>query len=59
MMEDTVRSEYFEAFWGRTALELTIGRVTLNSADYIFQSSNYNNVTDDFALAHASPTTTR
>jgi glucosylceramidase len=51
-MDDAVRSEYFEALWGKTGLGLSIGRVTLNSADYSFQSFNYDNVTDDFALAH-------
>lgn len=37
---------------GKSGLGLTLGRVTLNSADYSFRSFNYDNVTDDFALEH-------
>ena len=39
-MDDRTRSAFFEALWGKTGLGLSIGRVTLNSADYSFQSFN-------------------
>eukprot|EP01052_Picozoa_sp_SAG31_P031903 SAG31_NODE_3435_length_4275_cov_15.841954_4_plen_271_part_00 len=51
-MDDKTQSEYFEALWGKSGLGLSIGRVTLNSADYSFQSFNYDNITDDFSLQH-------
>ena len=51
-MNASIRAEFFEALWGKGGLQYSIGRVTLNSADYSFQSFNYDNVTDDFALAH-------
>lgn len=51
-MRDDVRAEWYEALWGASGLHYSIGRVTLNSADYSFESFNYDNVTDDFALAH-------
>lgn len=39
-MDNVTRSAFFEALWGKTGLGLSIGRVTLNSADYSFQSFN-------------------
>ena len=39
-MDDKTRSAFFEALWGKSGLGLSIGRVTLNSADYSFQSFN-------------------
>lgn len=39
-MDDRTRSAFFEALWGKTGLGLSVGRVTLNSADYSFQSFN-------------------
>ncbi len=48
----TTRGAFVEALWGASGLRLSLGRVTLNSADYSFQSFNYDAVPDDFALAH-------
>ena len=39
-MDDKTRDGFFEALWGKSGLGLSIGRVTLNSADYSFQSFN-------------------
>ena len=51
-MSEELRSEYFEALWGESGLGLTLARVTLNSADYSFESFNYDGVKDDFKLSH-------
>lgn len=37
-MTPATRAEFFEALWGKTGLHYSVGRVTLNSADYSFQS---------------------
>jgi O-glycosyl hydrolase len=50
-MNASVRDAFLAAFWGPSGLDYSVGRVTLNSADYSFQSFNYDNVTDDFSLA--------
>jgi glucosylceramidase len=51
-MNNKSRDEYFEALWGKTGLGSSLGRVTLNSADYSYESFNYDNSRDDFDLVH-------
>jgi glucosylceramidase len=51
-MNDTTRAAFVESLWGTTGLGLSIGRITLNSADYSFESFNYDNVTGDYSLEH-------
>ena len=51
-MNPDVRDRFFEALWGRTGLGLSLGRVTLNSADFSYETFNYDGVRDDFELAH-------
>ena len=51
-MYEPVQAQFLEALWGSTGLGLNLMRVTINSADYSFQSFNYDNVTDDFSLVH-------
>ena len=50
-MNASVRDAFLAAFWGPSGLDYSVGRVTLNSADYSFQSFNYDNVTGVFSLA--------
>jgi glucosylceramidase len=50
LAQAAVQDAFFEAMWGETGLGLTIGRVTINSADYSLLSYNFDNVTDDFNL---------
>ena len=40
-MDSNTQKDFFEALWGKSGLGLTIGRVTLNSADYSYESFNY------------------
>ena len=51
-MRPDVRSQLVEAVWGSSGLGYSISRLHINSPDYAFQSYNYDNVTDDFELAH-------
>lgn len=50
-MDAPTRSQFVEALWGASGLQFSIGRVHINSPDYAFQTYNFDNVTDDFALA--------
>ena len=51
-MREDVRDEFFQALWGASGLGLTLGRVTLNSADYSLETFSYDAVPDDFEHAH-------
>ena len=51
-MNATVRAEFLEALWGASGLGFSVMRVHINSPDYAFQTYNFDNVTDDFALGH-------
>ena len=51
-MNASVRAQLVEAYWGASGLGYTISRLHINSPDYAFESYNYDNVTDDFALGH-------
>ena len=51
-MRPAVRAQYLEAMWGESGLGWSVMRVHINSPDYAFQSYNFDNVTDDFALTH-------
>jgi glucosylceramidase len=50
------KAEILEAYWGQSGLGYTLGRVTLNSADYSVESFNYDNVTNDFSLSNFDST---
>lgn len=54
-MNSSVRAEFLEALWGASGLHYSIGRVTLNSADYSFQSFNYDNVVGLQPAPHRLP----
>ena len=51
-MNETVRAQLVEAYWGASGLGYTVSRMHINSPDYAFMSYNLDNVTDDFALTH-------
>ena len=51
LMNASTRAAFLEAGWGVTGAGWTVGRITLNSADYSVRSYSYDNVTDDFDLA--------
>ena len=51
-MNDTIRASFLEAGWGVTGMGWTVGRITLNSADYSVKSYDYDNVS--LALSTAS-----
>eukprot|EP00729_Bicosta_minor_P017636 gene17636-28083_t len=50
-MDSDTQDAYFQALWGKTGLGLTLGRVTLNSADYSYESFNYDSHGGDFNLS--------
>ena len=51
-MNASTRAAFLEAGWGETGSGWTLGRVTINSADYSFKTYAYDNTPDDFTLAH-------
>ena len=51
-MEPALRESFVEALWGQSGLRSSVMRMHINSPDYAVHSYNYDNVTDDFALAH-------
>lgn len=52
LMSEDVRRQLIAAYWGDSGLGYTISRLHINSPDYAFSSYNYDNVSDDFSLAH-------
>ena len=51
-MNEDIRSTFIESLWGESGLQLSFGRVHINSPDYSVHTYNLDNVTDDFALEH-------
>jgi glucosylceramidase len=51
-MNDSIRSQFIESFWGQSGLQASLMRMHLNSPDYSVHSYNEDNVTDDFSLTY-------